>query len=628
MSIQSLRDSSEGVISKILIGLIIVVFALFGFGSITTFLAPVPKVATVNGEDVTQQEMEIAVERNRRLLLAEGRSPAEINEDALRRDVLQNLINRKLLSVAADDLGLFFSDEAIDREIVETEVFQIDGVFNPGQFQMVIGGAGYTPLSYRAEMHTDKKLQQLAESIQESAFLTEAQLRRLSSLAQQVRDIAYLRIDVDTLVDEVAVTEDEVRTYYDNNPTEFMTQETVDLDYIELKRSDLMAQVTVDEEELRQFYEDTRSLYARPENRRVAHILIETNDEVSAGQAEARINDIYERIKSGEDFSELARELSEDPGSAAQGGDLGFSPPGTFVPEFEEVAWELGLNQLSTPVQTEFGYHLIKLLGIEEASAPGFAEVRDQVEQEFREAKAEEIFVGLSGQLSELSFESPDLIGPAAELDLEVKSTGHVGSGITTGIAANPEVIAAALEPDVLMDGNNSRIIEVTPNHHVVVRVREHKPRQIKDFEQVKVEVRQQLARQKAMEMARARAEEIVAMLEEGAITRYVADQYGLSWTVVSEASRNQADMDREINQEAFRLPRPAETTKSVGYSLLSSGDAVVISVTNVRNQPESQMNVAELEGLKRILENQRGAFEYREFRNQLAEAGDISRSR
>ncbi|MEX1236683.1 MAG: hypothetical protein WD994_00275, partial [Pseudomonadales bacterium] len=251
-----------------------------------------------------------------------------------------------------------------------------------------------------------------------------------------------------------------------------------------------------------------------------------------------------------------------------------------------------------------------------------------QVEQEFREAKAEEIFVGLSGQLSELSFESPDLIGPAAELDLEVKSTGHVGSGITTGIAANPEVIAAALEPDVLMDGNNSRIIEVTPNHHVVVRVREHKPRQIKDFEQVEVEVRQQLARQKAMEMARARAEEIVAMLEEGAITRYVADQYGLSWTVVSEASRNQADMDREINQEAFRLPRPAETTKSVGYSLLSSGDAVVISVTNVRNQPESQMNVAELEGLKRILENQRGAFEYREFRNQLAEAGDISRSR
>ncbi|MEX1236684.1 MAG: peptidylprolyl isomerase, partial [Pseudomonadales bacterium] len=169
-------------------------------------------------------------------------------------------------------------------------------------------------------------------------------------------------------MDEVAVTEDEVRTYYDNNPTEFMTQETVDLDYIELKRSDLMAQVTVDEEELRQFYEDTRSLYARPENRRVAHILIETNDEVSAGQAEARINDIYERIKSGEDFSELARELSEDPGSAAQGGDLGFSPPGTFVPEFEEVAWELGLNQLSTPVQTEFGYHLIKLLGIEEAS--------------------------------------------------------------------------------------------------------------------------------------------------------------------------------------------------------------------------------------------------------------------
>jgi peptidyl-prolyl cis-trans isomerase D len=305
---------------------------------------------------------------------------------------------------------------------------------------------------------------------------------------------------------------------------------------------------------------------------------------------------------------------------------LGFSPPGTFVPEFEEVTWDLSLNQLSEPVKTEFGYHLIKLLGLEEASTPTFAEVRNQVEQEFREVEAEEIFVRLSGQLSELAFESADLAGPAAELDLPVKSTGHVGRGAASGIASNPSVIAAAFEPDVLLDGNNSRIIEVNPNHHVVVRVQEHNPRQVKGFDLVQDEVRTKLAREKATELAQARAKEMVAMLEEGALTRYVADQYGLAWTVVGEASRNQAGMDRQVNSTAFSLPRPPADTKSTGYSVLEDGDAAVISVTNVRNKPEDQMIAPELEGLKRVLENQRGASEYREFRNQLAQAGNISR--
>jgi peptidyl-prolyl cis-trans isomerase D len=548
MSIQKIRDRSEGIVAKILVGLIIIVFALFGFGSITTFLAPVPKVATVAGESVTQQEMELAVERGRRILLSRNPS-ATIDEDALRKDVLQNLITRKLLSVAADDLGLHYSDASLDQEIVQTEVFQIDGVFSPAQFQLVLGSAGYTPLSYRDEMRIDKELQQLAAGIQGSSFMTPDQAGHASALAQQTRDVAFLRIDVDELVKDIDVTADEVRNYYRDHPAEFMTEELVDIEYLELERKDLIDQVPVDEPTLAAYFEENRSVYAKPENRRLAHILIEVNDESSDAVAAAKIEAIYERIVAGENFSDVAKEMSDDGGSAVQGGDLGFNPPNTFVPEFEDAASKLTLNQMTKPVKTEFGYHIIKLLGLEEAHMPELAEVRERVEKDYRELQAEHEFVKKSAELSELAFESADLLAPSDELRLPIKHTGLVSRKVSEGLGANASVMEAAFAADVLADGNNSKLIEITPNDHVVIRVKEHRPPELMSFEQVEADVRETLARTKATELATSRAKEIVAMLESGSIARFVADSFGLRWEVLSQIGRNQDWTVRSIRR-------------------------------------------------------------------------------
>jgi peptidyl-prolyl cis-trans isomerase D len=274
MSIQSMRDNSQGLIAKIIVGLIIVVFALFGMGSITTFLAPVPKVATVNGTDISQQEMEQAVERNRRIMRAQGVSVDDIDEDDLRKNVLRDLINRALLIDAADELGLGFSDAALDDEIRATPAFQLDGIFDPGQFQLVIGGAGFSPLLYRQEMRRDKTFQQLSAAISATAFYTEDEVLNSSSLAQQTRDIAYLRIDTDKLIDQIDVSDSEVELYYNANTNLFMTEESVDLSYVELKRSDLLDEVEVSEDALLVFYEDTKEIYAADERRQVAHILV------------------------------------------------------------------------------------------------------------------------------------------------------------------------------------------------------------------------------------------------------------------------------------------------------------------------------------------------------------------
>ncbi|MDA9366219.1 SurA N-terminal domain-containing protein [Pseudomonadales bacterium] len=626
MSIQNLRDKSDGVIAKVIVGLIIVVFALFGMGSITTFLTPVPKVATVDGQDVTQQEMEIAVERGRRMLLSQNTPAAEIDEDQLRQNVLQNLIDRKLLILAGESMGLQYSDQRLDAEIVSTPIFQVEGVFDPGQFQLVIGGAGYSALSYREEMRRDKSLQQLTTGIRSTAFLTEPQVLRTSSLAQQTRDVAFLRIDVDAMKDSMEVSDAEIVSFYDANPADFMTAETVDVDYVELKRADLIDAVEVSEADLLALFEETKDIYAQDERRRVAHILVEVNDQSSEAEAETRVNEVYQRIIGGEDFASLAKEYSSDTGSAENGGDLGFNAPGTFVEEFEVVAYDLGLNEMSAPVRTEFGFHLIKVLDIEAAKVPEYADVRDRVEATFRENRAEDAFVQRSARMSELAFETRDLFEISEELGLSIQSTGPSARDTADGLLATAVVANAAFSPDVLLEGNNSSLIEIDPNHHLVLRLRKYQPQEVKALAQVTDLIRERLALEKAVALAETQSKEIVAMLESGSGTRNVADQFNLVWSVVAKAQRNQPNLAADIGRYAFSLPRPRAGNKSVGYTLLADGDAAIVSVTNVQNK-SAEDDLQNVASLARILASQQGASDFLDWREGLALNATVKRS-
>lgn len=619
MSIQSLRDSSDGVVAKLIVGLIIVVFALFGMGSITTFLAPVPKVATVDGLDVTQQEMEVEVQRSRRILAAQGN---ELEEDQLRQQVLDTLVARKLLTRAAEELGLEYSSADLDAEIVSTPVFQIEGVYSPDQFQLVIGSAGYTALNYRNEMQLDKVFGQLNSGIRNTAFITDAEVQRLNSLAQQTRDIAYLRVNVEELRESLTVSEDEISAYYENNASQFMTQESVDIEYLEVKRDDLLDDVEVNEEDLLAFFQDTKEIYAEAESRRVSHILVEINDDTSEEQAKIKIDEVYDKITSTQaTFTDLAKEYSDDTGSAELGGDLGFNPKGTFVDEFEEAAYGLGLNQVSGPVLTEFGYHLIKLVDMEDAKEPVFEDVKSRVEAEFREAEAEEMFVSLSSRLSEISYESPDLIDPSEELELSILTESDVNRFTDVGLGSNPAVQSVVFSDDVLLDRNNSELLEITPNHHVVVRITRYQPEEVMPIADVRTQIEETLSLEQAIAIAEDQAKDMVAMLESGSIARFVADKYNLKWTVSSETSRNQLTFDREISTQAFTLARPAEGNKSVGYAVLSNGDAVVMSVTNVNNKTEKESE-SDLDRLAKVLGAQQGLSEYQEFRSSLNPGG------
>ena len=612
MSMQSLRDGSTGIASKILVGLIIIVFALFGMGSITTFFAPTPKVAEVNGEDITQVEMETAVERSRRMMLAQDIDPLSIDEDALRNSVLQSLISRKLLSQLAEDWNLVYPDALLDEHIRSTPAFQIGGLYDPEQFALVVGSAGFSPQGYREELRKEKKFSQIAIAVSGSGFVPKELAARIGSITGQTRDVAYLLIDIETLSQQLEVSDSELLVFYQESLKDYETEETVDIEYVELKKSDLAELVDTSEQELLDYFEDNKETYTRPEERRLAHIF---KEHASNEDVRATVEKIYEQIVDGADFAALAKDKSEDPLSSENGGDLGFSSRGVFSSEsyrqFEEVAFNLKLNEVSGPVETEFGIHLIKVLDIVPAVDPDFDQVKDSVTEAYRQRMSDDMFVTRSSELSELAFESNDLQVPATALDLTIKSTGPVGYSVSEGIAAYPEIINMAFSDDILIDGNNSDVIEVAADHHVVIRVKKYEPSEIRPFEEVTDEVRNKLLRKKSIKLAEGQAKEIIEMLEAGSLTRYVADQFNLSWNVVAAVKRMSLELEDEIRETAFSLPRPTEGGKSLGYVLLDTGNVAVISVTNVANYPQTQVSADEGASLASALGRKQGTKDY-----------------
>ena len=303
----------------------------------------------------------------------------------------------------------------------------LDGQFNAQQFQQVIAGAGFTPLTYRAEMKKDKLFDQMVSGIQQSAFITQHEAKRLSGLLSQRRDIAYIQIIASDLYDHVEVSDEEVVQYYNSNLSNFVSDETIDIQYIELIRDELAARYEIDEIELEEYFDENKASYSVDETRQLAHIQIENPTGLNSETALKKAESVYDRVASGEDFFSVAREISDDQGSKDNGGDLGFVQRGVFAPEFESVAFGLELHEVSRPVKTDLGFHIIKVLPIEEAFSPGLSDVRGEVEQAYRYMVTEEEFVNKTSRMAEMLFENySEIESVAAALELEIRTSENL----------------------------------------------------------------------------------------------------------------------------------------------------------------------------------------------------------
>mgnify|MGYP002757991869 CR=1 len=621
--LQNIRDNSQGWIAKTIIGVIVALMALTGFDAIFQATTHKNEAAKVNGDEISQNELSQAVDMQRRQLmqqLGKDFDASLLDEKMLRESALKGLIDRKLLLQGAEQAKFSFSEAALDQVILQTPEFQVDGKFSSERFDQVIRQLGYSRMQFRQMLAQEMLIGQLRAGVAGSGFVTDAEVLAFARLEKQTRDFATLNVKANPAA--VKLTDDEVKAYYDEHAKEFMTPDQVIIDYVELKKSSFFDQVAVKDEDLEAAYQ--KEIANLAEQRRAAHILIEVNDKTTEAQAKAKIEEVQARLAKGEKFEALAKEFSQDPGSANNGGDLGYAGPGVYDPAFEKALYSLSKDQVSEPIRTDFGYHLIKLLGVEAPEVPTLASLKDKLTRELKAAQVEQRFVEATKQLEDSAFEASDLAQPAADLKLTVHTSKPFGREGGEGVAANRAVVTAAFSPEVIDEGANSTAIELDPETVIVLRSKEHlKPAQL-PLESVSAAIRTQLTKEHASAEAKTRAEKLIADLRDGKAPLDKAID-GQNWKITEAATRGQEGVDPAVLQALFRMPKPAAKDKPTFSSVtLPDGSLMVVRLNGV-NEAAAPTDEEKAQ-YRRFLASREGQQDFAAYRKQLEAEAKIER--
>ena len=631
--LQKLRDQTQSLVFKVLVGIIIFVLAIFGFGAFNLFITTDPAIASVNGDDITQTMLATEAERERRRMAAQFGAdfdPNLIDPLRLQNVVLDQLIGRMLLQQATADLGIGASQKQISSSIRTNPIFHIDNKFEETNYRRVVQYMGYDPKSFLEVTEEQIALQQLRSGIIDSAFLTDWELRQHARILNQRRDLAYLAFTQDAFAGQIEVNDEAIALRYEENQLQYLTEENVDISYVELLSSDLINDpaVVVTEEDIRDTYETDKAAAPDEEQRNSRHILLQIGDLRSAVDAQAELMVLRDRIEAGESFAELAQEHSEDIVSAAAGGELGAVAAGVFDADYDSVLWALNEGEVSQPVQTELGYHLIKLESIEITKYPTFDELREETEDRLRRLQASQLFTDRIRELDNLAFEQPESISGISEaLGLEVKNAQGISRTTGSGIFGNVQLREAIFSDEVLLNGYNSAAVEYIENRAVVARVgNRHEPEPI-PLEEVSEDIQSVIV----AELARAEIDvahtAALARVKAGESVAEVADDHGLQWQTVELARRTQPGVPREVLQTAFSLERPAdEVAKVVGDASSVTGEKYVVTVTRVEDGDVSTMAESEINTVRRLLANRVSNVDFEGFYRTLENDASISR--
>ncbi|TDY00076.1 SurA N-terminal domain-containing protein [Thiohalophilus thiocyanatoxydans] len=628
--LQLIRDRAQGVFVWVIVGLIIITFALFGLSSYLTGGGEASSVAEVNGTEISENQL-LRAQRNylQRLQQFQGEQfdTSLFDSPRVKREVLQGLISRELIQQHIDEMGYQPGPEQVVNAIREFEVFQEEGSFSGQRYKMLLRQQGLSTEQFERDVASDLASEQLRNGIIQSAFVTDAELERYLRLKHQQRDIGYLELALDRFLDRVELDEGQIEAFYEDNRSRFRSQEKVTLNYLELDLKEQAREYEADEEAVRDYYASHRDNYTEQAGqRRVSHILVAMNDERSQNEARDKAEQLHQQLEDGAEFAELASRHSDDSGSAEQAGDLGRIERGEFDPDFEEVAFELDEGEISAPVKTRFGYHLIKVESVQPARVKPLAEVEDEIREELRMRQAEQDFYEKVSDLERYSYEMPDsLQGVAEQLGLEVKQSAPLTREGGEGVLGNSRVVNAAFSDEVLEEGRNSEVLELSDTHFLVLRVDEHEPAQVKSLEAVKPEIIRYLRQQQAQEMALETAQNLRKELEQGASASTLASRHGAQWRTPGLISRQPGGEDRldnTLRQTAFRMPPPEEGRPSVTTTALPNGNVAVIRLQAIQTGEVPANNTLQSE--RQQLSAAFGDSEYNALLESLRRQADI----
>lgn len=623
--LQNIRDNSQGVIAKIIIGLIIAVFALFGVESIISGLVTSPPVAEVNGEEITEFQLQNSTQT---LMNSIGANAQSIDQELVEQLALNQLIEEVVLRQAARDAGMAVSEDTVDRAIINTPQFQVSGRFDSDLAVRTLAAQGFSVPAYRADLRQRMLIGQLANAYSGSNFVTDAELEQIAALTRQTRDFRYLSVPMGTRTLDRPVSDAEIQEYYENNQEQFRQPETVVLNYVLLDQAAIGAEIEVPESELRAVYEDERAAFEGSAEKRASHILFETGSAMSEQQALEAASAARQRIADGEDFAALARELSSDTGSANSGGDIGYTDGSAFPEAIEAALEQLELNEVSDPVVSEFGVHLVKLTEDSENVYPPFEEVRERLEREAKSAEVELRYAEQLENLSNLAFETGDLATISGQLGLEIQQSPALPRNGGTGIFADPAVLDAAFSDSVLLEGNNSDVIELSDTRALVLRVNQFNEATIPPLEEVEPEIAVLLRAQMEREAVQEIGNELMAAAAAGEGLDELLAEYELQWINQEAVSRTSATANRDIINEAFALPRPQGPEDTQLSSLtLPNGTFVLVELTAVTPGSLESMSEDELTTMRRNLSEDLGSNDFSGYLATLRSNADIQSS-
>jgi len=579
--LQNIRNNTQGLIAKIFVGFIVFVFAIFGLDSIVGTIVNINSTVSVNGVAIDELAIESESQRITQDLLSSLGAQIDISSidtTQFREQAINNLVERELLLQTAIENGMLISSSTLDRQIAQTPDFQVNGVFSNERARALLASFGLTPASYRASLQQQGLLNQMLDAYSTSSFATQAEMENLARINEEKRNFRYIRISAADLAQTQVITEEELSQYYDANSALFMQGERVSLEYLELNKNDLLAEVEITEEQIQAQYAAELSTLQAQTERRASHILLQAGDEL--GEALAQAQELKNRIDNGESFEDLAAEFSIDGGSAQFGGDVGYTTGETFAEEFEAALSQLELNEVSDPVRTQFGVHLIKLTEITENEGPSLEESRERIERELQDQAVEDIYIARAEELNNLSFESIDLQEPANILELDIQTTELFDSAGGIGIASNADVIAAAFGADV-QEGLNSELIALDESRSVVIRLLESREPELKTLAEVRGEIESTLRRQKAEEQAASLGETYLNNLNNGQNIDNLLAVQGLEWNRGQNLSRTSPGLEPEIRQLVFSMSKP-EGDPLIQGQQLASGDYIIAELQEV----------------------------------------------
>lgn len=620
--LQDIRDKTQGVIAKVIVGLIVAVFALWGVESIIGGFIAAPSVAQVNGEEITEQQLALGTQN---LLASLGGNAGNIDQGLLEQIALNQLIEELLLRQAAAGASLGVSENRIDRAILENPSFQINGLFDSDLAVRTIASQGLNVPLYREQLQQSMLLSQLANAFSGSDFVTESELQRIAELRLQSRDFRFISLTLGTRTLGEAIPDSQIAEYYRANQDEFAIPEQVNVQYVELNRASIMEEIEIDEQVIRDQYEEERSAFAGSAERRAAHILFEVGAALTEEEAMTRALDTKRRLNEGEGFDALALELSSDVISAEQGGDIGYSDGSAFPQPIEDVLLELEVDQVSDPVVTEFGVHLVKLTEDAVTEFASYEEVADRIRRDLQSAQGEQIFAQRLEDLSNMAFESADLQPISEQLGLEIRESGLFSRSGGNGVFANTQVIESAFSDEVLNTGFNSDAIELNDSQAVVLRLLDRQEASYTPQEEVEGEIAVIIRTELEKERARELGQELLSILIQGDDVSSLLEENELEWIEQEAITRDSIAINREIISAVFSLPGPGNDSPVYEGVALSNGTYVVVELNGVNLGDLDSMPETERQSIQESILAERSQSLFSSYLNYLRATAEIT---